>query len=325
MVSSRQILRNRLKLRQLALLPALDETGSLHKAADRLGMSQPAATRLLQDLEELMQAELFERTPKGMQATPIGRLMIRQAVAVLAGIDQIHDEALALRSGNRGHLRLGIFPAAPPALAAQAISALKQESPQIEVQLHVADNDRLLADLQDGTLALVIGRAPPVHLAGTLDFELLYTDHFSVACGASHTRIPQLVEGLADLLGFPWVLPLPGTAFRNSLDLQFLAQCGGLPRNITECGAITGIQALLATGESVAVMPRALARPLSEVGQLRILIDRLPHIAGPVGVMTRSGESRSAPQTRLIEALHNACRTLRVLADDEPASLGSKH
>lgn len=324
MVSTRQTLRNRLKLRQLALLPVLDETGSLHKAADRLGMSQPAATRLLQDLEELIGAELFERTSKGMVTTSMGRLFVQHAMAILAGVDQVHDEAQSLRSGHAGTLHVGLFTGAPSLLAARAITAIKATTPQVEVRLVAADNEKLLSDLQEGSLGLVIGRAPPASAAGALNFELLYTDYFSVTCGVANAHAPQAPCSLPELMSLPWVFPLPGTPFRHSLDIHFLGQCGRLPRNLTECGSIAALQALLATGDYVAVMPRALAQPLAHAGEIRILIDRLANIAGPVGIITRSNEARSSVMNRLVQALHAAWQELQA-SDHESGSATSKH
>lgn len=324
MVSSRQTLRNRLKLRQLALLPVLDETGSLHKAADRLGMSQPAATRLLQDLEELVGAELFERTSKGMVTTSTGRMFVHHAMAILAGIDQVHDEAQALRSGHAGTLHVGLFSGAPPMLAARAIAAIKASTPQVQVRLVAADNEKLLSDLQDGSLGLVIGRAPPASAAASLNFEPLYTDYFSVTCSTANARAPQEPCQLPQLMDFPWILPLPGTPFRQSLDIQFLGQCGRLPQDLTECGAVSALQALLATSDAIAVMPRALAQPLARDGQIRILIDRLANIAGPVGVITRSNEARSSVMNRLVQALHAAWQELQA-SDHETGSASPKH
>lgn len=324
MVSSRQTLRNRLKLRQLALLPALDETGSLHKAADRLGMSQPAATRLLQDLEELVGAELFERTSKGMVTTSMGRMFVHHAIAILAGIDQVHDEAQALRAGHAGTLHVGLFSGAPPMLAARAIAAIKATTPLVQVRLVAADNEKLLSDLQDGSLGLVIGRTPPASAAASLNFEPLYTDYFAVACSAANTRAPQGPCQVPQLMDFPWILPLPGTPFRQSLDLQFLGQCGRLPQDLTECGSVAALQALLATGDYVAVMPRALALPLAHTGQVRILIDRLANIAGPVGIITRGNEARSSVMSRMVQALHAAWQALQE-SDHETASAPPKH
>ena len=117
----------------------------------------------------------------------------------------------------------------------------------------------------------------------------------------------------------PWILPLPGTPLRNSLDIQFLGQCGRLPRNLTECGSIAAVQALLATGDYLAVMPRALAQPLARAGQIRILIDRLANIAGPVGIITRSNEARSTVISRMVQALHAAWHELHARDQDTGA------
>lgn len=321
MVTTRQSLRNRLKFRQLALLPALDETGSLHKAAERLGMSQSAATRLLQDLEDLIGAELFDRTNKGMVPNRMGRMLVQRAITILAGVDQMHEEVQALRSGHTGTMSLGVFTGAPALLAAQAITAIKLTTPEVEVRLVCADNVQLLSDLQDGSLDMVIGRAPPASASANVSFELLYTDYFAVTCSISNTRVPADACRLPQLVSMPWIVPLPGTPLRNSLDIQFLGQCGRLPPNLTECGSIAAMQALLTTGDYLAVMPRALAQPLARGGQIRILIDRLANIAGPVGIITRSHEARSTVMDRMVQALHTAWQDLQASAQE--TSLGS--
>jgi DNA-binding transcriptional LysR family regulator len=67
----------RLKSRQLALVVALDDTRSLRQAAERIHISQPAATRLLQELESQLGVELFQRSRRGMQPTMAGEVMVR--------------------------------------------------------------------------------------------------------------------------------------------------------------------------------------------------------------------------------------------------------
>src|SRR5690606_24918347 len=91
-----QALRSRLKMRQLLLLNALGETGNLHRSAARLGMTQPAATKLLQDLEAAAGVQLFERSRRGMAATLHGEAMIRFANSLLAELDAVGTELRAL-------------------------------------------------------------------------------------------------------------------------------------------------------------------------------------------------------------------------------------
>ena len=305
MISSAAALRNKLKLRQLALLAELEAAGTLHKAADRLGMSQPAATRLIQELEDLMGASLFDRTSRGMAPTDMGRLLIRYASMVLAGIDHVYQEAAALRSGNAGILRVGLFPGAPPMLLANAIARLKRETPQMDVELVDGPNDVLLSALREGGLHMVVGRAPTGSDMEAFAFELLFTERFSVVCAADNAAPPQASPDLASLADCPWVLPTPGSPLRANLDVQFLSQCGRLPPNLIE-SSIPASVSLVKACDCVAVVPSWLARDEQGSRGLRILIERLPNLAGPIGIITRAGEAPPSQLARMSEALRLA-------------------
>ena len=99
---SNWFVRARLKTRQLLLLAAMEEEGNVRRAADVLGMTQPAASRLLKELEDMLGVSLFDRTPHGMHATLYGEVMIRHARMVLSNLSHAHDEISALRAGSNG-------------------------------------------------------------------------------------------------------------------------------------------------------------------------------------------------------------------------------
>lgn len=306
MVLSPASLRNKLKLRQLALLAELESAGTLHKAADRLGMSQPAATRLIHELEELMGASLFERTSRGMSPTGMGHLLIRHASMFLAGIDHVYHEAAAMRDGNAGVLRVGLFPGAPPMLLAHAIAQLKRETPQMDIELADGPNEALLSGLRDAALHLVVGRAPAGRGVEDFDFELLFTESFSVVCAGHGAAVPAGPHDLASLVDRPWILPFPPSALRANLDVLFLSQCGRLPTNLIESVSIPANVALMKTAGCLTVMPQWAARDYAALGQLRILVEDIAHLAGPIGIVTRSGEPRPSHVWRLVQALRAA-------------------
>ena len=100
-------IRARLKTRQLLLLLAMEEEGNIHRAAQALNMTQPAASKLLKDLEDALGVALFERLPRGMRPTWYGETMIRHARMALANLSQAHDEIEALKSGHFGQVSVG--------------------------------------------------------------------------------------------------------------------------------------------------------------------------------------------------------------------------
>src|SRR5215470_15299243 len=100
-------IRARLKTRQLLLLVAIAEEGNIHRAAEVLNMTQPAASKLLKDLEDVLDVPLFERLPRGMRPTWYGEAMIRHARVALASLNHAHDEVEALKAGRFGSVGVG--------------------------------------------------------------------------------------------------------------------------------------------------------------------------------------------------------------------------
>src|SRR5947208_5407024 len=93
-------IRARLKTRQLLLLVAMEEEGNIHGAAQVLNMTQPAASKLLKDLEDMLEVRLFERLPRGVRPTWYGETMIRHARMALASLSQAHMEIDPLKAGR---------------------------------------------------------------------------------------------------------------------------------------------------------------------------------------------------------------------------------
>src|SRR5689334_25422598 len=119
MTTTPWFLRARLKTRQLMLITAIGDEGNIHRAADVLSMSQPAASKLLKDLEDALGVALFERLPRGMRPTWYGEALIRHARMALSNLAQAGSELEALKTGRFGEVTVG-------AITGPALSLLPQ-------------------------------------------------------------------------------------------------------------------------------------------------------------------------------------------------------
>src|SRR5438105_14819657 len=122
-------IRARLKTRQLLLLVAIADEGNIHRAAEVLHMTQPAASKLLKDLEDVLDVSLFDRLPRGMRPTWYGEVMIRHARVALASLNQAHDEVQALKAGRFGQVIVGAITTPGLTLLQQQVSGGKQAHP----------------------------------------------------------------------------------------------------------------------------------------------------------------------------------------------------
>ena len=143
---------------------ALAEEGNIHRAAQVLSMTQPAASKLLKDLEDMMEVPLFERLPRGMRATWYGETMIRHARMALANLNQAHDEIGALKRGHYGQVGIGAITSPGLSLLPAAVALVKQEHPSLRISLDIETSPVLLERLEQGKPHFGFDTTMPVYL-----------------------------------------------------------------------------------------------------------------------------------------------------------------
>ena len=152
------LLLNRLRLRQVALLLEVQATGTLRAAAEQLGITQPAATVMLKELEAAVGVSLFEREGRGLRATPAGAAVMAHFEGLRGSMAALARELDDLRLGGGGALAVGSILAPSPTLLTRTVARVKQEQPRLRVAVLTETSDRLLDLLEQGKLDLVIGR-----------------------------------------------------------------------------------------------------------------------------------------------------------------------
>ena len=170
---SDRFVRSHLKTRQLVLLVELGRQGSILHAAQAANLTQPAASKLLADLEHALGVKLFERLPRGVAPTWYGEVMIRRAGAALAELDAGHQEVMALLSGLSGRVAVGSVLTPSTTLLPAAVVALKARQPLLHVAITVDTSRPMIKQLHNGELDLVIGRVLDSESAAQLSFEPL--------------------------------------------------------------------------------------------------------------------------------------------------------
>lgn len=225
--SSMQHLQNRLQLKDFRLIRAIYETGQLAIAADRLSLTQPAASRMLATIEKLIGMTLFVRHPKGMTPTPAGEILARNAAGLLNGLEQTLQEVSAVGAGKAGSVRVGSVTGGAVAFVVPAIQKLKETAHGADIYVDVAHSDLLIQGLLNGEYDFVLSRLP----AGTdaRQFNILTGRveiiRFLVRDG--HPLAGRKKLRLGELTDFEWVLQAPQTPLRNAIEEAFVSQ--GIP------------------------------------------------------------------------------------------------
>ncbi|KAA9173050.1 LysR family transcriptional regulator, partial [Delftia sp. BR1] len=200
-------------------------------------------------------------------------------------------------------LAVGSIMAASPGRLTQALLALKRQWPLLSIEVAVDTSDRLLAQLQDGVLEVVVGRpAGPSdadHRFCSLDDEAL-----SIIAGCGHPLARARSVGFAQLQAHGWVLQPPGSPMRALIDQEFQAHGLPLPRGLIETGSILTTMNLVRNSDLVAVIPQAVARDHAEHGMVRILPYRMRRNLQSYGSLVRRDRPLSQAAASFLALLH---------------------
>ncbi|MCL4745830.1 MAG: LysR family transcriptional regulator [Burkholderiaceae bacterium] len=296
-------LRQQIRIRHLSLLQALDRLGSLSKAADSLSVTQPAATKLLAQLEALLQLPLFERSARGMVATEYGAVMIRHAHAALGEISAARDALEQVALGAQGRVNIGAVVGSLPRLTATAITRLLARHPRLAISVTVETSTTLVPMLERGELDLVVGQMPGDADLDTLQFEPLMPEPVEVVVRRQHRLARARRVRLEQLLDEAWVLPPTGSALRERFDAMF--HSGGLetPRRVVETASTLLATSLALGSDSLSVLSRDVALHYAANAGLSLLRLRLPEHHGTIGLLSRQRIRLTAATALLAEEL----------------------
>lgn len=303
---------SRLKFRQIHLVVALDNLGNLRRAAERVHMTQPAATRLLGQIERALGVALFERTARGMLPTASGAALIHGAREILGTLVRTGEELSAIDSGATGSVNVGALIAATPDLLPRAIARFKALRPKVTVSVVESNHERLVSSLREGALDLVVGRLVGDASASGLTLRALHAEPMRAVVRPGHPlaarrRRPLALHGLA---GHSWIWPGRETPYRQRLEAAFRGQGADPPGHLVESVSLPMNLSLLRDSDFVGVMPRNVADFFAAAKLLAVLDVELPDPTGPIGLITRSGQAMAPATREFVEFLAQVSKEL---------------
>ena len=296
-------IRARLKTRQLLLLVALAEEGNIHRAAQVLSMTQPAASKLLKDLEDVLEVPLFERLPRGMRPTWYGETMIRHARMALASLNQAHDELNALKTGHYGQVGIGAITSPGLTLLPTAVAQVKQEHPSLRISLDIETSPVLLERLEQGKLDIVVGRLFAEHDKSHLRYEPLTEELICAITRPGHPLLGTSGLTLRDVLAAGWIVPPAGSVLRHRFDLMFQQDGLAPPINTIETSALLFITRMLQQSDMVAVLAADVAHYYASHGIVSVLPLAMPCHMDAFGIITRTDRLLSPAAKVMMKAL----------------------
>lgn len=301
---------SRLKFKQLRLLVAVGQHGSIQHAARDLNTSQPAATKMIRDLELDFEVKLFERTNRGVIPTPFGEALIRHGKLIFAQVSSAAQELEDLAEGNSGRIVVGTLLAASSQLLPAAIERVLIDRPKIAIKVVDGTNDVLMPDLHAGEIDLVVGRLSSHRHRSNLVQEKLFEERIVAVTGPHHPIADVQSVTFSMLRKYQWILPTTETTLRRQLDQFFLTQDQYIPPVTLESVSYLTNRALMQSHDFIGVMPAHVVDQDIANGALKSLDWAVPFGAGPVGVSYRKDGQLSPAGLAMLKALRQVGETL---------------
>lgn len=308
--------RSRLRLRHLVFIESLALHGNINQAARDLCITQPAASKLLQEIEATFEVRLYDRTAHGIVSTPSGDVLLHWAHRVLADMDAAQDELAALQEGWEGRVRVGIFPVAAPVLVPGAIARLRAGGSRIRISIREGLEDRLIPLLELGSIDCVIGRMTLHPDARAIATEALFEEPTVVVCAPGH---PLLVDSQwlpATLNRAEWILPSTSAPLYSLVAASLAMRHGDPPRVAVETSSILTLVEIVSRTDLLSAIPNGVAERFVRTGQLSILPLGLARGLHPVGIMTARGHEPNPATLAFLEAVRQSAQA-RSMGTDE--------
>ena len=293
---------SRIKFRHLQTFVEVARQKSVMKAAELLHVSQPAVTKTIRELEEVLGVAVFERDGRGIRITRYGEVFLKHAGATLTALRQGFDSISQALSGDAPPIRIGALPTVSTRIMPRAMMLFLEEGTGARIKIVTGENAVLLEQLRVGDLDLVVGRlAAPEKMAG-FSFEHLYSEKVVFCVRAGH---PLLSGGsaFAGLDAYPVLMPTRASIIRPFVE-RFLITNGiaGLPNQIETVSDAFG-RAFVRESDAIWIISEGVVAADIMEGKLAALPVDTGETKGPVGLTMRTDAVPSMPLAILMQTI----------------------
>jgi DNA-binding transcriptional LysR family regulator len=303
----------RLKLRDLHLFFTVVESRSMAKAAARLGISQPAVSEVIADLEHTLGVRLFDRSPQGVEPTSYGQALLKRGRAAFDELKQGVRDIEFLADPAVGELTIGFREAIAVTVLPQLIERFSERYPRVVIRIDAVPAPGFkFPGLHDRTYDLVFARIrtpfPDDAAMNDLKAEILFDDPLVVVAGINSHWVRRRKVDLADLFDEPWILSRPNTSSYECVAAAFKAKGLGIPTSTLLTYSMELRARLSARGRFITVVPKSLLRRGSEGFELKMLPVEMPPRPWPITIFTLKNRTLSPVVERFINCAREVAK-----------------
>jgi LysR family transcriptional regulator of gallate degradation len=295
---------------RLQIFVTLAESHHMPTVANGLGITQPAVSAAISELEASLGIPLFIRSAKGMLPNEAGEILVLRTKLALAELRHVEADIAALQGKTEGLVTVGAHPLSRTVILPRAITRVLAQHPHVRISTVEGRTDDLAASLRSGDLDFVLGTMRPGHTApGMIDLPLM-TDKMSVFVRTGHplTRLAKVT--LDDLMQAEWILPAGRTPTRELFDQVFTHMSGTLPKSPIETSDLSVLRGLLLNSDLItAISPQQLALE-RQLGLLQMLDFEFEKSARVIALSRRAKSHPSPGAAALIAAIQEVVSEL---------------
>ena len=308
---------SRIKFRHLQTFVEVARQKSVMKAAELLHVSQPAVTKTIRELEEVLGVAVFERDGRGIKITRYGEVFLKHAGAALTALRQGFDSVSQALSGDAAPIRIGALPTVSTRIMPQAMMLFLREETGARIKIVTGENAVLLEQLRVGDLDLVVGRlAAPDKMTG-FSFEHLYSEQVVFCVRAGHPLLSSGQSVYRSLDAYPVLMPTRASIIRPFVESFLIANgIAGLPNQIETVSDSFG-RAFVRASDAIWIISEGVVAGDIADGTLAVLPVDTSQTRGPVGLTMRTDAVPSLPLSILMQAIREVAGRTRPL---EPAA-----
>lgn len=304
-----------MKLTQLRDLASIADTGGLRRAARRLGLSQPALSRSIRELEDELGVTLFDRSTSGMELTEPGRTFAMRGRAAQRELERAREEVLQHVGVDTGEVSIGLSSAAHVALLPRAIVPFRKRFPRIK--LHIVESlfPALDAGIRDGSIDFYVGPMATRKLGSAIRVEALF-DNCRVVIGRKGHPLGA-ARSLDELVTAEWVMT--SAVAGGDIDLRPLFEERGLPAPVVAVRTQTALSTITvaASSDLITILPQQWLS-FARVTGLLAPIDLTERLAAPdICIVSRATLPLTPAAQHLSDLFHRAAMNRAEARTDE--------
>lgn len=292
-------------LRQLRYFIALNEHRSFVRAADAMGITQPAFSRSIQGLEQELGCRLVDRGSKDLRPTPEGQVVLQHALSLVQGANNLSHAVARLNKLDSGELRFGSGPAPAQKLVSDAVSRFVQRYQRIHIQFGVDNWERLARSLSREEIEFFVADIRHFEADPNFQTRALKPRSGLFFCRDGHPLLAKESLSTNDMFAYPLAATLIPPSAR-----KMLANLSGkidITTNV-QCEDMASLVRIVSQTDAIGIaVEEALSEPMARGELVRLHFRNLPNnvdiLQARCGIVTRSGDRLSAAARAMIELL----------------------